>query len=179
MEGEISMLPTLFKRRAGSKPYAITAAALALVFAASLAPEARAENGPFLHLAGTWSGAGTISTSGGTRERIRCVATYRVGEAGHAVQQDLRCASDSYKFNVVSVVRSEGGKVSGTWSETSRGASGALVGSANESQIVATVEGTGFSAGLSLITRGSSQSVNIRPSGATDIVEVSVSLHKG
>lgn len=173
------MLPILFKQRANSKAHARSAAALALVFAAALAPDARAESGPFQHLAGSWSGGGTIATSNGTRERIRCVATYKVGEAGHSVQQDLRCASDSYKFYVVSVVRSEAGRLSGSWSETTRGASGALVGSANETQIVATVEGTGFSAGLSLITRGSSQTVNIRPSGGTDIVEVAVSLHKG
>ena len=106
------MLPTLFKQRAGLKPHARAAAAMVLVFAATIAPEANAagDPGPFAHLAGSWSGAGTITTSSGARERIRCAATYRVGEAGHAFQQDLRCASDSYKFYVISVVRAEGGR---------------------------------------------------------------------
>jgi hypothetical protein len=181
MEDEVSMLATLFKQRAGLKPHARAAAALILVFAATLAPEANAAGapGPFSHLAGSWSGAGTITTSSGTRERIRCVATYRVGEAGHALEQDLRCASDSYKFNVISVVRTEGGRLSGTWSETSRNVSGDVSGSVSESQILATVTGTGFSAGLALITRGTSQSVTIRPSGGTDVVEVAVNMRKG
>ncbi len=174
------MLATLFKQRAGMKPHTRAAAALISVLAATIAPEANAAGaqGPFAHLAGSWSGAGTIATSGGTRERIRCVATYRVGEAGHALEQDLHCASDSYKVNVISVVRAEAGRISGTWSETSRNATGNVVGTVDDSQIMATVSGTGFSAGLALITRGATQSVTIRPTGLTDIVEVAVSMHK-
>ncbi len=155
---------------------------MVLVFAATIAPEANAagDPGPFAHLAGSWSGAGTITTSSGARERIRCAATYRVGEAGHAFQQDLRCASDSYKFYVISVVRAEGGRISGTWSETSRNVNGDITGSASDSQILATVSGGVFSAGLAVITRGTSQSVTIRPAaGMTDVVEVTVSMRKG
>jgi len=171
------MLPIPFKHaslKAGS------GAAMALALALAIAQSANAQHGqgPFAHLAGNWSGAGTITTTNGTRERIRCQATYSVGEGGHGVVQNLRCASDSYKFFVTSEVREEGGRISGSWAETTRNVSGTLAGQATDSVIQGTVSGAGFSAGLSLVTRGATQSVSIRPNGAADIVEVAVSLRK-
>ena len=44
---------------------------------------------------GHWSGAGTVTMTNGAIERIRCKATYAVNASGKAVQQTLRCASDS------------------------------------------------------------------------------------
>lgn len=175
------MLATLFKQNLSSNPRARAAAALVLAFSATLGLEAQALGaiGPFAHLAGSWSGGGTIATSNGTRERIRCQAVYRVGEAGNALQQDLKCASDSYKFHVISAVRAEDGRISGTWSETTRSVTGDVTGRAVDGEILATVTGAGFSAGLALITKGASQSVTIRPSGVTEVTEVAVSLHKG
>src|SRR4051812_16003434 len=41
---------------------------------------------PFAGLAGTWSGSGTVSLSGGARERIRCRSTYQVGGEGTVVR---------------------------------------------------------------------------------------------
>jgi len=173
------MLQTLLRRGAALKPHA--GAIMALAILAGTGQEAGAQHaiGPFSHMGGSWSGAGTITTSNGGRERIRCVATYSVGEAGHSLVQNLRCASDSYKFFVTSEVREEGGRLSGTWAETTRGASGEVSGRATDSQILATVSGAGFTAGLALVTRGASQSVTIRPNGGTDVVEVAVNLRKG
>ena len=173
------MLPTSVKQRAGLKPHA--GAVLALAFLASMAQGAYAQRGagPFARMGGSWSGHGIITTSNGTRERIRCVATYTVGEAGHSLVQNLRCASDSYKFYVTSDVHDDGGRVSGTWAETTRGASGAVTGRVNDSEILATVSGAGFTAGLALVTRGGSQTVRIRPAGGTDVVDVSVNLRRG
>jgi hypothetical protein len=152
---------------------------LALAAAISQNADAQHGQGPFAHLAGSWSGAGTIVTTDGTRERIRCQATYAVADGGHVVVQNLRCASDSYRFFVTSQVREEGGRISGSWAETTRSVSGTLAGQATGSTILGTVSGAGFSASLSLVTRGSSQSVSIRPNGAADIVEVAVSLRRG
>jgi hypothetical protein len=128
-------------------------------------------------LAGTWSGAGTISTSSGGSERIRCRARYVVGEGGRAFQQALTCASDSYKFEISSTVQAQGGTVTGTWSEATRGVSGNLSGRISGPNISARVEAAGFSAGVAVNTSGHSQSVVIRPQG-TDVTDVSVSLHK-
>jgi hypothetical protein len=174
----ISMLPIPFKH-ASFKAGAGAVTALALVAAISQSANAQRAQGPFTHLAGTWSGAGTITTTNGTRERIRCQAIYAVSDGGHGVVQNLRCASDSYKFFVASEVREEGGRISGSWAETTRGVNGSLAGQATDSVIQGTVNGAGFTAGLSLVTRGSTQSVSIRPNGAADIIEVAVSLKRG
>src|ERR1700744_1237291 len=102
MEDEISMFPTLTKQSAGFKSRATLLAAAGLAFIVTTGQGANAQpaKGPFARLAGSWSGSGTIAASNGSRERIRCVATYAVGGGGHALAQNLRCASDSYKFFV-------------------------------------------------------------------------------
>jgi len=138
---------------------------------------ALAQTGPFGVLAGTWSGEGTITTSNGGSERIRCRAKYTVGEGGRAFQQALTCASDSYKFEISSNVETDGTRVTGTWSEATRGVSGNLSGRISGPNISATVEGAGFAAGVAVNTRGRSQSVNIKP-GGTDVTDVTVNLHK-
>jgi hypothetical protein len=141
------------------------------------ATSAHAE-GPFSGLAGYWSGEGTISVSNGTSERIRCKATYAVDASGSSLNQSLRCASDSYHLEISSNVVASGGTVSGSWSEATRSATGAISGRISGSQISATVTGAGFTAGLSLSTHGKVQSVTIRPQGGTDIRDVSVTMRK-
>jgi hypothetical protein len=141
------------------------------------AAPAFAQTGPFAPLAGTWSGEGTITTSNGGGERIRCRARYTIAEGGRAFQQALTCASDSYKFEISSNVETDGTRVTGTWSEATRGVSGKLSGRISGPNISALVEGAGFSAGVAVNTRGKSQSVNIKP-GGTDVTDVTVNLHK-
>jgi hypothetical protein len=156
------------------KPFgcALVVAAFALAAAPALA-----QTGPFGVLAGTWSGEGTITTSSGSTERIRCRAKYTVGEGGRAFQQALTCASDSYKFEISSTVETDGTRVTGTWSEATRGVSGSLSGRISGPNISAMVEAGGFQAGVAVNTRGRSQSVNIKP-GGTDVTDVTVNLHK-
>jgi hypothetical protein len=131
--------------------------------------------GPFAGLSGSWSGGGTISLASGANERIRCRAVYDVGSGGRALQLSIRCASDSYNFDLAGNVVSQGGAISGTWSESSRGVNGTVSGRASGSQIQAFAQGAGFSAGLSLSTHGNRQSVVIRPQGA-DVTAVSIAL---
>jgi hypothetical protein len=145
-------------------------------FALASAP-AFAQTGPFAPLAGTWSGEGTITTSNGGGERIRCRARYTIAEGGRAFQQALTCASDSYKFEISSNVETDGTRVTGKWSEATRGVSGNLSGRISGPNISAIVDGPGFSAGIAVNTRGKSQSVNIKP-GGTDVTDVTVNLHK-
>jgi hypothetical protein len=172
------MLQTFPRRSAALKRHA--GAVLALALLASFPQGVSAQHaGPFAHLAGAWSGTGTIQTTNGTRERIRCRAQYVVGEGGHAVNQGLQCASDSFKVVIVSDVRDEGGKVTGTWAETTRNVSGSLSGTVDDVNILANVGGPGFTAGLAIATRGANQTVQITPHGGTEIVSVTVSLRKG
>ena len=131
--------------------------------------------GPFSAMAGAWAGGGTISMANGATERIRCRAAYHVGSAGRALQLNIRCASASYNFDLGGNVVYEGGAISGTWSESTRGVSGTVSGRASGSQFQVYAQGAGFSAGLSLATRGNQQSVVIRPSGA-DVTSVQIAL---
>jgi hypothetical protein len=98
-----------------------------------------------------------------------------VRENGTRLDQNLRCASDSYRFDVNSNIVSEAGRLSGSWTETSRNASGSVSGRVNGSQIQARIDGAGFSANLSLNTRGDRQSVTIESPGH-EVTEVAVAL---
>jgi hypothetical protein len=134
-----------------------------------------AQSGPFAGMAGSWSGGGTVTLDDGSTERIRCRATYAVGAGGNGLNQSLTCASDSYRFNLSSNVVAEGGSLSGTWSESSRGVNGNLEGrvSGGNFQIVASAPG--FTANLSLTTRGNKQSVVIKSDSAFRGASISLS----
>jgi hypothetical protein len=128
-------------------------------------------------MAGAWNGSGTITMSSGASERIRCRAGYTVSNQGMNLQQDLRCASDSYKFDVTSSVGYSGGTIFGTWTETTRNATGSVSGSVSGGNLQANVQGIGFLATLTVNTRGNTQSVAIRPTG-TDVLAVTIILAK-
>jgi hypothetical protein len=132
---------------------------------------------PFAAMAGSWSGGGIINTSDGGQEPLRCRAAYEVGAAGTELRLNLRCASDSYNFDLASQVAYRGGAISGSWSEASRNASGTLSGRAVGDRIEASARGQTFSAELSLTTRGRRQTVSIRPEG-TNITAVSLELER-
>ena len=87
-----------------------------------------AQSGPFTGFSGSWSGNGTVALSDGTIERIRCRASYNVNGTGMGLKQSLRCASDSYKFELSTDVTSQGDRISGNWSEASRNIFGNLQG---------------------------------------------------
>ena len=115
----------------------------------------------------------------GATERIRCKAAYAVNATGKAVQQILRCASDSYRVEIISNVISEGGSLSGSWAEATRGVSGNVSGRASDAEIVANVASVGFTARLDVRTQGDKQSVTIKPQGGSDVTAVSIALRKG
>jgi hypothetical protein len=115
----------------------------------------------------------------GATERIRCKATYAVNAAGKGVQQTLRCASESYRLEISSNVISQGGSLSGSWSEATRGMSGNVSGRASGAKILANVAGAGFTARLDVRTQGDKQSVTLKPQGDTEVSAVSISLRKG
>jgi hypothetical protein len=125
-------------------------------------------------LAGAWTGAGTVALSDGSIERLRCRATYRVDGSETGLQQILRCASDSYKFDLSSELVNQSGRISGTWRESNRGISGSLEGRVSGGRITASVDGIGFSANIRVTTAGQNQSVSIV--SQSDIRQVSISM---
>lgn len=118
--------------------------------------------GPFTGMAGVWSGGGTVTLDDGSTERIRCRATYAVGAGGNGLNQTLVCASDSYRFDLKSNVVADRGVLSGTWSESSRGINGDLEGRGTNGNFQVIVSTPGFTANLTLTTKGNKQSVVIR-----------------
>jgi hypothetical protein len=150
--------------------------AVVALFAASVFSSAsHAQSGPFAGLAGNWSGAGTVTLDDGSTERIRCRASYAVGAEGNGLQQSLTCASDSYKFNIVTNVTAQGSAVSGTWSETSRNINGAIEGRSSGGNFQVTATAPGFTAAISLATRGNKQSVTIKAESQFKGVSISMS----
>jgi len=137
-------------------------AAVTLFVASVSGSVSHAQSGPFAGMAGNWSGGGTITLDDGSTERIRCRASYAVGANGTGLNQALVCASDSYKFDLRSNVVADHGSLSGTWSETSRGINGSLEGRGANGNFQVVASAPGFTANISLVTRGHRQSVVIR-----------------
>jgi len=134
---------------------------------------AHAQSGPFAGLAGNWSGGGTITLDDGSRERIRCRASYQVH--GPNMSMTLTCASDAYKFNLAASVVDQGGQVSGTWSESSRNISGSLQGRGGGGNFQVVASTAGFNANISLRTAGNKQTVSMRADSQFRGADISLS----
>lgn len=141
-----------------------------------LSSVAQAAPASFRAFEGVWAGTGTLSHRNGVTERIRCRADY-VLRGAQSLQQTLRCQSDTTKFDIVSRVTDEAGRLTGEWTETNRNVRGTLTGTIRRGQIRAQVQGASFSAGIGIAVRGSRQSVGIRAAG-TDITGVRISLRR-
>jgi hypothetical protein len=152
---------------------ALLIASLTLPGSAALA----APVSPFTAMAGTWAGGGVLSTTDGQQEQLRCRASYDVAGAGDQLRLNLRCASASYNFDLAGDVEYRGGAISGSWSESSRNASGTISGRASGDHVEAAARGDSFSAHLSLTTRGGRQTVSIQPQGG-NITSVSLALSR-
>lgn len=137
---------------------------------------AHAERGPFTGLSGKWSGTGEVLLGNGTKERIRCRARYTVRSGGNSLDQNLRCASDSYKFDLSSKLVNRGGELSGSWKESSRNMSGQILGSGSAGRFQLIVSSPSFSAKLSLVARGNRLSVEVSAPPGGQLVGVSITL---
>ena len=152
----------------------LTFVSVALIAGAFSAPALAA--GPFETLSGSWTGTGTVHPQGGSPERVRCNATYRP-EGGSGVSVHLRCASDSYNFDLTGhFVADERNQVSGQWTENSRNVGGTALGNIHGDRLIVRVEAPGLSADLTMVMHGRRQSVTISSFGAGQIVKATVSL---
>jgi hypothetical protein len=133
--------------------------------------------GPFAAMSGSWVGGGMISLTGEIQERLRCRATYTVGHTANALTLSIRCASDNYKFELTSNVVEHRGQFTGQWSESTYKVSGSIAGHVAGNRVSAVAKGDSFNAALSVVTRGSRQSVSIKPE-ATYITDVQIALNR-
>ncbi len=135
--------------------------------------------GPFAELPGSWSGAGTLKPENGAAERIRCNANYRQGSAPNEINLQLRCASDSYNFDLSGEFSVDGqNQVNGRWTERTRSVGGTAVGNTSRDRLQLHVESAGFAAELVMITKNKRQSVTIDSHGAGQVVKASISLNR-
>lgn len=136
--------------------------AAAVLFAASplTASPSHAQAGPFAGLAGTWNGGGAVTLDDGSKERIRCRATYV--PSGATMVMTLTCASDAYKFALSANVEDRGGVITGNWNEISRNVSGSLEGRGGGGTFEIVAGSAGFNANISLRTVGNKQSISMR-----------------
>lgn len=151
----------------------LIAAAVLLGASDSTSPLHAQAGGPFAGMAGNWSGGGTVTLDDGSRERLRCRASYAV--AGTRMNMTLTCASDAYKFQLTADVVDQGGAVTGNWTETSRNISGSLQGRGGGGSFDVLASTGGFNANISLRTTGNKQSISMRADSQFRAAAISLS----
>jgi hypothetical protein len=151
----------------------LIAAAVLFGVSAATSPVLAQAGGPFAGMAGNWAGGGTVTLDDGSRERLRCRASYAV--AGAQMTMTLTCASDAYKFQLNANVVDQGGAVSGSWSETSRNISGSLQGRGGGGSFDVVAATAGFNANISLRTSGNKQSINMNADSQFRAAAISLS----
>lgn len=158
---------------------ALVAVAIAALFARGelLAQAPKVLPKPFDGMAGTWTGTGTVTLGKGEKEQIRCRVSYTVSPDAHRVEQDLRCASDSYKFELNADIAYAGGFINGRWSERTQRTSGTISGRASAGLIEALAESSGFAAFFTMTTRGDQQTVKIELR-SSQVSDVTITLRK-
>ena len=157
VDGKRPVSKSLARTLANSRRLAFAAAAF---FVTSTAVAHAQAGGPFAGMAGTWSGGGTVTLDDGSKERLRCRATYVV--PGASMNMGLTCASDAYKFDLRASVVAQGSDITGTWSETSRNVGGSLAGRGGGGNFQVVAQAAGFNANITLRTTGNKQTVAIR-----------------
>lgn len=137
---------------------------------------AAASAGPFGGLAGVWGGNGIVTYASGTKERLRCRVQYTSTDDDR-LSQALRCASDSYNFQINAYYVHQNGSISGHWEEKVNQISGSIDGTASEGKIDGTLNGPGFKALVKVDTDGNKQTVSIS-SPDQEIREVAIDVRR-
>ncbi len=166
--------PLMPSRSIHARVFAGGVFAAALLFAAA----GYGQSGPFSSLAGAWSGSGTLAFSKGSKERIRCRAKYAVASAGSNLALELRCASDSYKFELQADMVSQNDEVQVNWNETTRRVAGRVAGTVAGNRINVRVDSPQFAALLTLTTSGDRQSISIKGPPGAEMSEAAITLNR-
>jgi hypothetical protein len=133
--------------------------ALSLVADPASAASKSASGNPFDQLKGYWRGGGTMTPKNGKPEKVSCRVTYNVD--GSAVTQTMNCAGTDYKVNTTSKFTYSGGKISGSWNESTYSATGGVSGTAKGNKVHARISGDKFSGRMSISVSGKGHTINI------------------
>ena len=165
-----------FRRRSLTAVAALVIASCGVGGASSTALAASAASA-FGDLQGSWGGTGVVTYQRGTKERLRCRVQYT--QAGpNDLQQALRCASDSYVFQINAYYKYSSGTLSGRWSELSMKISGTISGDLTNGRIDGSLHGPGFLASVKVNTTGTKQTVVIHADDQ-EITDVAIEVSKG
>ena len=148
----------------------------ALALGAIAPPVRAAPNDLFSTLPGAWSGSGTVLKSDDTTESLRCKAKYSLTPSGSVVHQDLRCAADSYRLELVTDIVNQGGELAGTWKELDRQAGGSVSGHIDGDVISTRIKGLAFEAAVVITTRGGQQTIALTSDTGTYAKAVTIKL---
>lgn len=134
--------------------------------------------GVFAEYGGAWRGSGRISDINGRSEPLSCKSTLSPSSDGIALSLALVCASDSYRVDFHAELYTDGHELHGTWSETTRNASGDVSGTINPEVINATTTAPGFDANIVIhVVKGKRLDVSLNAHG-TSINHVQVSMKR-
>ncbi|HWE20394.1 MAG TPA: hypothetical protein VG758_24990 [Hyphomicrobiaceae bacterium] len=131
---------------------------------------------PIGDLTGYWKGNGSIALTNGKTERVKCNVLYKA-DGGTQIRQTMRCASSDYTIHSLAELRLKGGQISGTWEEKTYAAKGDVTGRFGGDNIALSIQGSSFSAAMSVSLSSCKQSLNITPQGL-EVTRVSINLAK-
>ncbi len=120
------------------------------------------EHSIFERFPGRWVGKGRLVFRDGKVEEVKCRVTYFVSDDALEMRQNIRCATASGKIEVKSVVKNNGGNLTGTWRETIYELSGELTGRPTEHGLVVFVKSGDVQANMQLIIREGQQIAEIQ-----------------
>ena len=162
------------RRRAVFAAFALTAGLFGAM--AIFSPLAEADTpSPWAKFVGNWRGTGEVIDSDGTREHISCRGKYSTSSGGEALSLSVRCASDSYSFDIGSYLVASGNSVSGDWQEYSRKIEGHVTGRVGDGLLEGSIAGASFTAETTVRISGRKQTLSLRTKGA-QTVRAEVSL---
>lgn len=130
----------------------------------------------FSTLPGNWTGTGSVLKQDGTSESLRCKAKYSLTPSGTIVHQELRCAADSYRLDLVSDLVNQNGALAGTWTETDRRAGGSVAGTIEGDVISTRIKGTAFDAAVVITTHGNKQTIALTSDNGNYAKAVTIAL---
>jgi hypothetical protein len=133
-----------------------------LFLAAALArpgQTASAAVNPFDQLSGDWKGGGTVILADGKVKEVDCQATYK--PAGSNISQKLHCTGNDYEINTDLKLTYKGGKIKGSWSESTYDASGGVTGTAKDDIVHALISGDKFRGRMSIKVSDADHTINI------------------
>jgi hypothetical protein len=151
-----------------------TPAVVVLALAAPVGVAAAA--GPFDGLEGVWTGNGTLTYASGTKEALSCRVQY-LQPGPNSLTQALRCASDSYNFQINASFDSVNGQIKGKWRELVNSVAGDVTGTVSGGRINGQLQGPTFIAQLRVVTTGDRQTVVI-DAPIEEIRTVSIEVRK-